>query len=227
MSMRILIVENDMTIAENLYTYLEMKGFEPDAAYDGHGAISLLEQGGIDAMILDLGLPRLDGYGVLQVMRKRERLALPVLVLTARNQLESKLTAFDLGADDYLVKPFALAEVEARLRVLLRRGQGLEPSYGVLRWNCLEYDLDTALVKVDGQLLHLSFKTRQILEALMRRPGAVLSRKALEKIVWPEGPPSAEALRSQIHLLRRALSDSGAGAIDTLPGLGWRLAVPN
>lgn len=227
MSMRILIVENDMTIAENLYTYLEMKGFEPDAAYDGHGAISLLEQGGIDAMILDLGLPGLDGYGVLQVMRKRERLALPVLVLTARNQLESKLTAFDLGADDYLVKPFALAEVEARLRVLLRRGQGLEPSYGVLRWNCLEYDLDTALVKVDGQLLHLSFKTRQILEALMRRPGAVLSRKALEKIVWPEGPPSAEALRSQIHLLRRALSDSGAGAIDTLPGLGWRLAVPN
>lgn len=227
MSMRILIVENDMTIAENLYTYLEMKGFEPDAAYDGHGAISLLEQGGIDAMILDLGLPRLDGYGVLQVMRKRERLALPVLVLTARNQLESKLTAFDLGADDYLVKPFALAEVEARLRVLLRRGQSLEPSYGVLRWNCLEYDLDTALVKVDGQLLHLSFKTRQILEALMRRPGAVLSRKALEKIVWPEGPPSAEALRSQIHLLRRALSDSGAGEIDTLPGLGWRLAVPN
>lgn len=222
--MRILIVENDSTIAENLYTFLEMQGFEPDAAYDGNGALSLLEQVVFDAIILDLGLPGLDGYGVLQALRKQRRLRVPVLVLTARNQLESKLTAFDLGADDYLVKPFVLAELEARLRALIRRSGPLMPESGILRWRGLEYDLDTALVRVNGELLHLTYKTRQLLQALMIHPGAILSRKSLEKTLWPQGAPSPEALRSQMHSLRKILSESGVGEIETLPGLGWKLS---
>lgn len=220
--MRVLIVENDITIAENLYTYLELKGFVVDAAYDGNGALGLLQELDFDAMVLDLGLPGLDGFGVLQALRKSGRAPIPILVLTARSQLESKLTAFDLGADDYLVKPFALAEVEARLRALLRRGPP-QVQNGSLRWGSLEYNLDTALVSVAGQDLHLSFKTRQVLEALLREPGAIITRRALEKTLWPEGAPSPEALRSQIHLLRRALAEAGAGNIETLPGLGWRL----
>lgn len=120
--MRVLIVENDTTIAENLYTYLELKGFAVDAAYDGNGALALLQDQDFDALVLDLGLPGLDGFGVLQALRQSRQTPIPTLVLTARSQLESKLTAFDLGADDYLIKPFALAEVEARLRALMRRG---------------------------------------------------------------------------------------------------------
>ncbi|MGE8546633.1 MAG: response regulator transcription factor [Alcaligenes sp.] len=224
--MRVLIVENDTTIAENLYTYLELKGFVVDAAYDGNGALGLLQELDFDAMVLDLGLPGLDGFGVLQALRKSGRAPIPILVLTARSQLESKLTAFDLGADDYLVKPFALAEVEARLRALLRRGPP-QVQHGSLRWGVLEYNLDTALVSVAGQDLHLSFKTRQVLEALLREPGAIVTRRALEKTLWPEGAPSPEALRSQIHLLRRALTEAGAGNIETLPGLGWRLEKEN
>ncbi|AYR19766.1 response regulator transcription factor [Alcaligenes faecalis] len=220
--MRVLIVENDTTIAENLYTYLELKGFVVDAAYDGNGALTLLQEQDFDALVLDLGLPGLDGFGVLQALRQSKQTPIPTLVLTARSQLESKLTAFDLGADDYLIKPFALAEVEARLRALLRRGPP-HVLHGSLHWGSLEYNLDTALVSVDGQELHLSFKARQLLEALLRDPQAILTRRSLEKTLWPQGAPSPEALRSQIHLLRRALSEAGAGTVETLPGMGWRL----
>ncbi|WBM36716.1 response regulator transcription factor [Alcaligenes faecalis] len=220
--MRVLIVENDTTIAENLYTYLELKGFAVDAAYDGNGALALLQDQDFDALVLDLGLPGLDGFGVLQALRQSRQTPIPTLVLTARSQLESKLTAFDLGADDYLIKPFALAEVEARLRALMRRGPP-QVQHGSLHWGGLEYNLDSALVQVHGQALHLSFKARQLLEAFLRDPQAILTRRALEKTLWPQGAPSPEALRSQIHLLRRALSEAGAGTIETLPGMGWRL----
>ena len=121
---RILIVEDDPTLAENLYGYLERQGMAPDAAYDGHGALALLRGSAFDAVVLDLGLPGLGGLDVLRAMRRESALWRPVLVLTARERLEDKLLAFELGAEDYLVKPFSLAEVAARLRVLIRRGRG-------------------------------------------------------------------------------------------------------
>ncbi len=104
----------------------------------------------------------------------------------------------------------------------MRRGPP-QVQHGSLHWGRLEYNLDTALVSVSGQELHLSFKARQLLEALLRDPQAILTRRSLEKTLWPQGAPSPEALRSQIHILRRALSEAGAGTIETLPGMGWRL----
>src|SRR5690606_20836546 len=125
---RILIVEDEPALAENLYGYLERQGMVPDVAYDGHGALALLREAAFDGVVLDLGLPGLSGLDVLRAMRREPGLRRPVLVLTARERLEDKLLAFELGAEDYLVKPFSLAEVAARLHVLVRRGRDDEPA---------------------------------------------------------------------------------------------------
>lgn len=221
---RILIVENDFTIAENLYAYLELKGFLPDAAYDGHAALALLEGHDFDAMVLDIGLSGMDGYAVLQTIRQR-RHAIPVLMLTARSQLEDKLTAFSLGAQDYLVKPFALEELEARLRVLLSRASAASGG-DVLEFEGLTFDTRGAAVTLNGQPLHLTRKSRAALEVLMRHPASLVSRDMMERALWTDGSPSAEALRSQIHLLRKALLQQGFDGLRTVPGLGWKLVAP-
>src|SRR3546814_3141681 len=154
---RVLLVENDFTVAQNLYSYLEIKGFVPDAAYDGHAALGLLESGEFDAVVLDNGLPGLDGYAVLRAIRKGRHGALPVLMLTARGQLEDKLSAFELGADDYLVKPFALAEIEARLRVMLRHASGrFLPTARELTFAGIAYDAASQSVLVHGQPVRLT-----------------------------------------------------------------------
>ncbi len=222
---RVLLVENDFTVAQNLYGYLELKGFAPDAAYDGHAALGLLETGEFDAVILDIGLPGLDGYGVLQAIRKSRHADLPVLMLTARGQLEDKLGAFELGADDYLVKPFALAEVEARLRVMLRHASGgyqeLIPEFAGIA-----YDAATQSVRVRGKAVHLTRKSLLILELLLRHAGRLVPRRRLEQALWPDEPPSDEALRSQMHLLRKALQEAGYDGIETVHGQGWKLNDP-
>lgn len=222
---RVLLVENDITVAQNLYGYLELKGFAPDAAYDGHGALGLLEAGEFDAVILDIGLPGMDGYGVLQAIRKSRHAGLPVLMLTARGQLEDKLGAFELGADDYLVKPFALAEVEARLRVMLRHASGGHPE-SVPEFAGIVFDAAAQSVRVHGKPLRLTRKSLLILELLLRHAGMLVPRRRLEQALWPDEPPSDEALRSQMHLLRKALQEAGYDGIETVHGQGWKLNDP-
>ncbi|NYT62741.1 response regulator transcription factor [Alcaligenaceae bacterium] len=223
---KILIVENDFTIAENLYSYLEIQGYEPDAAYDGHAALTMLANGSFDAIILDIGLPGIDGYRVLQMIKKGPDGGLPVLMLTARAQLEDKLAAFTLGADDYLVKPFALAEVHARLQVMLRRGK---PSTGVtmLAFAGIVYDIPAQTVAVHGRAVHLTKKSRIILELLLGTPNVLVSRQSLQQALWPDDPPSDEAVRSQLHLLRKALQETGFDGIETVHGLGWKIVEPS
>jgi len=218
---RVLIVEDDGTIAGNLYTYLEGRGFVPDVAYDGNAALGLLEDCTFDAVVLDIGLPGRDGHAVLQTLRTR-RDAVPVLILTARDALDDKLTGFALGADDYLTKPFALAEVEARLRALINRAAGAvgDP---VLGFGPLRFDSRTRSVTVGDRPVHLARKSCLIVEALLRDAGRVVSRAELEHTLWGDEPPSSDALRSQIHLLRRALADAGFDGIETVHGTGWRL----
>jgi len=219
---RVLIAEDDGTIAGNLYTYLESRGFVPDVARDGEAALRLLDASVFDAVVLDIGLPRRDGYAVLQALRE-QRVGVPVLVLTARDALEDKLAGFALGADDYLTKPFALAEVEARLRALIHRAAGTvgDPvrSFGPLR-----FDARTREVSVHGRPVRLARKSCLIVQALLRDPGRVVTRAELETALWADEPPSSDALRSQIHLLRRALAEAGFDGIETVHGTGWRLA---
>ena len=222
---RVLVVEDDLTIAGNLYRFLEVNGFVPDVAYDGRTALRMLQDQRFDAMVLDVGLPGLDGYQVLQTLRAERRQAIPVLILTARDALDDKLEGFAHGADDYLTKPFALAEVQARLLALIHRAQGAVVD-AVREFGPLQFDGRTRVVLVAGQPVRLTRKSGQIVEALLRDPGRIVSREEFESVLWGDEPPSPDALRSQMHLLRRALADAGFDGIETVHGIGWRLVLP-
>ncbi|MBO1113914.1 response regulator transcription factor [Bordetella petrii] len=222
---RVLIVEDDLTIAGNLYRFLEVSGFVPDVAYDGRTALRMLQDQRFDVMVLDVGLPGLDGYEVLHTLRAERRQAIPVLILTARDALDDKLQGFSHGADDYLTKPFALAEVQARLLALIHRAQGAVVD-AVREFGPLQFDGRTRAVSVAGQPVRLTRKSGLIVEALLRDPGRIVSREELESALWADEPPSPDALRSQMHLLRRALADAGFDGIETVHGIGWRLVMP-
>lgn len=221
----VLVVEDDQTIALNLVEYLEAQGFEVDIAYDGDAALRQLARQTFDVLLLDLGLPRRDGQQVLQALRHELALDLPVLVLTARDALASKLACFEAGADDYLLKPFALAEVAWRVRALHRRHRG-ERAAPALVAGPIQLDRRTREVRVAGELVHLTPRGQQLLACLMLDPGRVVTRVELERDLWPDGSPDSDALRSQIHLLRRALGPQAAEQIETVHGVGWRLMVP-
>jgi DNA-binding response OmpR family regulator len=195
----------------------------PDAVYDGRAALAMLASQHFDAVILDIGLPGMDGYSVMRALRTDQMSAVPVLMLTARDELEDKLAGFSHGADDYLTKPFALAEVEARLHALIHRASGV---VGTPVRSCgpLSYDSRANLVSVNGKPVHLTRKSCMILDVLLRNPGRVVRRTELESLLWGSEPPSSDALRSQVHLLRKALSDAGFDGIETVHGTGWRLA---
>ncbi len=219
---RVLIVEDDRTIVGNLVEYLEGRRLMVDCAYDGQAAIARLGADTFDVVVLDLGLPRADGLQVLQHLRRVLGLATPVLVLTARDALSSKQEAFAIGADDYLVKPFALAEVEMRIAALHRRARGAVVDT-LRRAGTLTVDLRTREVRVGATPLRLMPRSMQILELLMRDPGRVVPRAELEAALWQGEPPSGDALRSQIHLLRQALTEAGYPGLETVHGVGYRL----
>lgn len=221
---RVLVVEDEQTIARNLVEYLEASGHPVDIAYDGPAALLQLARHTFDVVVLDLGLPRLDGQQVLQQMRAHLGLATPVLVLTARDALASKQACFEAGADDYLLKPFALAEVAWRVQALHRRASGQMVSE-CLRAGPLSLDRRTREVRVNQTLARLTPRSMQLLELLMRDPGRVVPRTELEQALWPDDSPDSDALRSQIHLLRRALAAAGYDGLDTVHGVGWRLAI--
>ena len=218
----VLIVEDERTIAGNLVEYLETHGHPVDVAYDGPAAIARLSSETYDVVVLDLGLPRLDGLQVLRHLRSTLGVATPVLVLTARDQLDSKLSSFAAGADDYLIKPFALAEAQTRIAALHRRASGAIVS-SVARAGALELDRRTRTVRMNGIALRLMPQSMRILEILLRDPGRMVSRAELEAALWPDDPPETDALRSQIHLLRRALVRGGYHGLETVPGVGYRL----
>jgi len=219
----VLVVEDEQAIALNVVEYLEARGHRVDVAYDGAAALMALAQASFDVIVLDLGLPRVQGLDVLQQLRLRAGLHTPVLVLTARDTLGSKQAAFDAGADDYLVKPFALAELAMRVQALHRRAR---PSAEATRLGVgpLQLDRRTREVRVNGEPVHLPPRGLAILERLLRDPGRLVSRAELEHAVWGDDPPDSDALRSQIHLLRRALMAAGYDGLETRHGLGWRLA---
>ena len=222
---RVLIVEDEPTLAANLHEFLSRRGFEVDLAHDGDAALVRLQSQTVDAVVLDLGLPRRSGMQVLDALRRSLGVAAPVLVLTARDALGDKLDALGLGADDYLVKPVALAEVAARLAALHRRVRGEvvddERVVGPLR-----LDRRRRAVTVDDRPLRLMPMSMRLLERLMREPGRVVPRAELEMALWPDDLPDGDPLRGQVHLLRRALVAAGFHGLETVHGVGWRIAVP-
>jgi DNA-binding response OmpR family regulator len=222
---RVLIVEDDFGIASNLDTFLSLRGFEVDAVYSGQAALHRCSVDRFDVILLDVGLPGLDGLTFLRRLRDELRAATPVLIISARNELADKLAGFAHGADDYLTKPFALAEVEARVRALLNRSGGGSVVDPVLRFDSIELDRERGEVRVAGHVVHLTPKATQLLELLLRKPGQLVRRAVIESALWPEAAPQADALRSQIHALRRALAEHGFDGVETVHGVGLRLVA--
>jgi len=224
--MRILIIEDNRDIAANLGDYLSDRGHEVDYAYDGVSGLKRAMSNAFDAMVLDLALPGMDGLEVCRKLREEGRKETPVLMLTARDQLDDKLAGFDSGADDYLVKPFELREVEARLEVLARRGQRIAPRE--LEVGDLHFDLDTLTVTREGRKIDLNPIGLKLLEKLMSASPAVVSRAELEYHVWGEELPDSDSLRVHIHSLRAAIDKPfDKSMLTTRHGIGYSLVDPD
>ena len=219
--MHLLIVEDDRTIAENLYDYLEARGHQCDYADSIAAASALLARSAFDALVLDRNLPDGDGLALARRLRSEGR-ATPILVLTARDTLEDKLLGFEAGGDDYLVKPFALQELEVRLLALARRNaaRAADP---VLRYGALEFRAATQALHLDGRPLALPPKPLRLVAELLAQPERVFSRRELELAVWGHEQDSSDNLRSVLHTLRRALGDDAPVQVVNVHGLGYKL----
>lgn len=219
--MRLLIVEDDRTIAENIYEYLESRGHECDYADSIAAAAALLAHSAFDALVLDRNLPDGDGLSLARRLRAAGN-AVPILILTAHDRLEDKLVGFESGGDDYLVKPFALQELEVRLSALMRRGTARRTD-PVLRHGELEFNSATQEARLQGRLLALPPKALRLLGELLSQPDRVFSRRELEIAVWGRAQDSSDNLRSMLHTLRRALGDDAPVQVRNIHGLGYRL----
>jgi len=217
----ILLVEDHPALAETVGDYLEAKGFTVDFAADGMLALQLATSEHFDAIILDVMLPRLNGLEVCRRLRQEAQLTTPILILTARDQLDDKLKGFDVGADDYLVKPFDLPELVARIEALLRRGRGLASVYRV---GDLAMNLETMEVHRAGIEIKLSKTLFDILRILMREAPKVVPRETIERELWGDDLPDSDTLRSHLYNLRRAVDRPfEQPVIETLAGRGYRL----
>lgn len=215
-TMRVLLVEDDEMIGESLREALRRQGFAADWVRDGRAADAALASERFDAVLLDLGLPQRGGLDVLKAARARGD-ATPVLVLTARDALSDKVAGLDAGADDYLVKPFELDELLARLRAVVRRRAGRSSS--ALEVADLRLDPATREVSRGGRAVLLSAREFALLQALMERPGAILSRAQLEDRLYGWGEElESNAISVYVHQLRRKLGDD---LLHTARGVGY------
>ena len=221
--MQILIIEDDFAIATNLYDYLESRGYGVDVAYDGIAGHCLAVTQHFDVILLDLGLLKLDGLTICQKLRQESQIDTPILMLTARDTLDDKLKGFDHGADDYIVKPFALKEVEARIVALHKRHSGKVTSRTLVVGDLL-FDPKTMSITFAGSAVKLPPKCIRLLALMMSEPGRVFGRKELESAVWGNTQETSDTLRTHMHVLRRSLSQAGGyDPIETVHGLGYHL----
>ena len=221
--MRVLIVEDNHNLAANVVDYLKSHGHVVDLAMDGVSGLHLAVTGDFEAIVLDVGLPGMDGTELCRRLRAAQ-VATPVLMLSARGELEDRIGGFELGADDYLVKPIPLRELETRLRALVRRAQG---GLGQARIQVADLVLDERTMSVTraGKPIALAHLDYQLLRLLMRESPAVVPRARLESELWGEEPPETDALRAHIYVLRRAIDHAFAPPLlHTVHSVGYRLA---
>ncbi|MDM7462385.1 MAG: response regulator transcription factor [Tepidimonas taiwanensis] len=219
--MRILIAEDDQVLADGLLRTLRAAGAAVDHVANGEDADAALQMhDGFDLLILDLGLPKLGGLEVLRRLRARGS-RLPVLILTAADSVEDRVRGLDLGADDYMAKPFALAELEARVRALVRRGNGAASS--VIQHGPLVYDQAGRVATIDGKMVELSARELSLLEVLLQRVGRLVSKEQLVERLCEWGDEvSTNAIEVYIHRLRKKI-ERGPIRIATVRGLGYCL----
>lgn len=224
--MRILVVEDETRLADLLRRRLAEEGHAVDLAATGEDALAWVAAASYDAVVLDVMLPDLNGLIVCREMRHRGTTT-PILILTARDAVADRVAGLDAGADDYLVKPFAFAELAARLRALARRPS--EPLATELAVGDLRLDPAARRVWRNGDEVRLSTKEFRILETLMHHPGQVLTRSAIADHVWDyEFPNVTNVIDVHVRALRRKLGDPYPGTlIETVRGAGYRLLAPN
>lgn len=223
--MQVLIIEDNPDIIANLFGFLEPLGYTLDIARNGVAGLSNAAAGSHDVIVLDLSLPGMDGVEVCRRLRDEHQIATPILMLTARDTERDKLVGFGVGADDYLVKPYSLLELDARLKALLRRSRN-EQVQRVLTFDELRLDTGTREATRAGKPLALTPTAYKILVALMRLAPKLLAREVLEREVWGDDPPESDALRTHIHALRQALDKPfDRPMLVTRPGTGYRLAA--
>jgi len=226
--MRILIVEDNPDILANLYGFLEPKGYTLDSARNGYGGLALASENSYDVIILDVMLPGLNGLELCQKLRADLQSATPVLMLTARDSLHDKVSGFDSGADDYLVKPFSLVELDVRLKALARRAGGQHAISRALRFGDLVFDPDQQEATRGGVKVTLTKTGYILLRSLMAAAPRIVPREMLEQAVWGEDRPESDALRTHIHALRQALDKPFAfPMVHTIAGVGYKLALPD
>ncbi|MEP6642045.1 MAG: response regulator transcription factor [Gaiellales bacterium] len=218
--MHILVVEDDRPLARILRKSIESNGHTVDIVGDGDEGLRVARTRAHDALVLDLQLPRLSGIEVCKRLRDDGN-TIPIIMLTARGGVADRIEGLDVGADDYLAKPFSLAELQARLRALHRRGK-LEPE--LLRAGVLELDTSARELRVHGRAVELTGTELALLEYLMRNPGVVLSRDQLREEVWGDGfEPASNVVDIYVHYVRRKLKRAGVehDPIRTVRGLGY------
>jgi len=219
---RILLVEDNRDILANLTDYLELKGYTVDCAQDGMTGMHLAATESYDLAVLDVMMPGIDGFTLCQRLREA-RNNLPVIMLTARDTLNDRLQGFSAGADDYLVKPFELSELAARIEAVLRRTRGASRLLTVAD---LVYDLDSLEVKRADKSIKLNPMSLKLLEVLMQRSPSVVRREQLEEAVWGDNCPDSDSLRSHIHQLRQLIDKPfETHLLHTVHGIGFRLAL--
>lgn len=218
--MRVLLVEDDEMIGRAIGRSLRDEGYSVDWVCDGGAAISAMDalENGYALVLLDWMIPRVSGIEVLRKIRS-EHIGLPVLMISARDTVEDRVRGLDTGADDYLIKPFSLEELRARIRCLLRRRS--VRSEGFLGWGPVRLDVVTRCVEYNGTLVELTAREFALLRAMLEEPGAVLSRSQLEERIYGWGEDiSSNAVEFLIHGLRRKLSQQ---LIENIRGAGWRV----
>jgi DNA-binding response OmpR family regulator len=217
--LRVLVIEDNQDVAANIGDYLEEKGHVLDFAMDGITGLHLAVTQPIDVIILDIMLPGMDGMTLCRQFREKTETPIPVLMLTAKDTLEDKLEGFDAGADDYLLKPFALQELEARLQALVRRSRQDESR--AITVGAISVDMGRRRVTVSGAEVRLNRTCYRILVELLRSAPDVVTREDLEHLLWGDARPASDSLRSHIYALRRALGDPSF--IETVTGVGFRM----
>lgn len=221
----VLLIEDHRDIAEMIVEFLEHKGFAVDYAADGVTGLHLAVTNPYDVIVLDVMLPGLDGLTVCRKLRDEARNDTPLLMLTARDTLDDKITGLGVGADDYLVKPFEIRELEARIRTLLRRHRGTTTRE---TYTVGDLSLDTATLKVmrAGRSLTLTPIGLKLLTTLMRASPRVVSRQQLEREVWGDLLPDSDTLRSHLYTLRKIIDKPfDRPLLHTIAGAGYRLAA--
>ena len=222
----VLLVEDHRDLAITVSDYLQNLSYIVDFAEDGLTAVNLATANHYDVIILDIMLPGLDGFQVCEQLREKAQLSVPIIMLTARDQLDDKLQGFAQGADDYLVKPFELAELEARIAVLIRRSRG-EMDRQELSVHDLVLNTRTLEVTRAGQSLKLSPTCLRILKILLRESPNIVTREALERELWGDLLPDSDTLRSHLYNLRKVIDKPfDKPLMQTIPGIGFKISLP-